>query len=125
MICGLTITLRKHKCIITVNQMTMRYNSVMYKVNNGTRLFIRFLREKGIKYIYIEETLRDSLINDAINNKTDGDLLKYFDKFFSYGDNLIGYSFTWSSTKNGHEFWRKMFAAWADYLRAYSAYINR
>ena len=103
----------------------MRYNSVMYKVNNGTRLFIRFLREKGIKYIYIEETLRDSLINDAINNNTDGDLLKYFDKFFSYGDNLIDYSFTWSSTKNGHEFWRKMFAAWEDYLRAYSAYINR
>ena len=125
MICGLTITLRKHKCIITANQMTMRYNSVMYKVNNGTRLFIRFLREKGIKYIYIEETLRDSLINDAINNNTEVDLLKYFDSFFSYGDNLICYSFEWSSTKNGHEFWRKMFVAWVDYLRAYSAYINR
>ena len=122
MICGLTITLRKHKCIITANQMTMSYNSVMYKVNNGTRLFIRFLREKGIKYIYIEETLRDSLINDSINNNTDGDLLKYFDKFFSYGDNLIGYSFTWSSTKYGHEFWRKMFVAWEDYLRAYSVH---
>ena len=125
MICGLTITLRKHKCIITANQMTMRYDSVMYKVNNGTRLFIRFLREKGIKYIYIEETLRDSLINDAINNNTDVDLLKYFDSFFSYGDNLICYSFEWSSTKNGHEFWRKMFVEWEDYLRAYSAYINR
>ena len=83
MICGLTITLRKHKCIITANQMTMRYNSVMYKVNNGTRLFIRFLREKGIKYIYIEETLRNSHRNDAINNNTDGNLLKYFDKFFT------------------------------------------
>ena len=93
----------------------MKYNSVMYKVNKETRLFIRFLRENGIKYIYIEETLRDSLINDAINNNTDGDLLKYFDKFFSYGDNLIGYSFTWSSTKNGHEFWRKMNDMWFDY----------
>ena len=87
----------------------------MYKANKETRLLIRFLREKGIKYIYIEETLRDSLINDAINNNTDGDLLKYFDKFFSYGDNLIGYSFTWSSTKNGHEFWRKMNDMWFDY----------
>ena len=93
----------------------MKYNSVMYKVNKETRLFIRFLRENGIKYIYIEETLRDSLINDTINNNTDGDLLKYFDKFFSYGDNLIGYSFTWSSTKNGHEFWRKMNDMWFDY----------
>ena len=104
----------------------MKYNTVMHKVNNGTRLFIRFLREKGIKYIYIEETLRDSLINDAINNNTDVDLLKYFDSFFSRGFyDVIGRSFTWSSTKNGHEFWRKMFVAWADYLRAYSAYINR
>ena len=31
----------------------------MYKVNNGTRLFIRFLRERGIKYIYTEEILRN------------------------------------------------------------------
>ena len=104
----------------------MKYNSVMYKVNKETRLFIRFLRENGIKYIYIEETLRDSLINDAINNNTDGDLLKYFNKLISRGFyDVIGRSFTWSSTKNGHEFWRKMFVAWADYLRAYSAYINR
>ena len=90
-------------------------NSVMSKTTDRTKLFVRFLREKGIKYIYIEETLRDSLINDAINNNTDGDLLKYFDKFFSYGDNLIVYSFTWSSTKNGHEFWRKMNDMWFDY----------
>ena len=97
------------------------YPTFIPNQNNYIMLGIKL----GIKYIYIEETLRDSLINDSINNNTDGDLLKYFDKFFSYGDNLIGYSFTWSSTKNGHEFWRKMFVAWADYLRAYSAYINR
>lgn len=97
----------------------------MYKTTDETKLFVRFLKEKGIKYAYAEETLRDSLINDAINNNTDVDLLKYFDSFFSYGDNLIGYSFEWSSTKNGHEFWSKVFVAWADYLRAYSAYINR
>ena len=87
----------------------MKYNSVMYKVNKETRLFIRFLRENGIKYIYIEETLRDSLINDAINNNTDGDLLKYFDKFFSLGFyNVIEISFSWVNSKNGYDFWSKM-----------------
>ena len=97
----------------------------MYKANKETRLLIRLLREKGIRYIFIEETLRNEYRSHILNDEANGNLLKYFDKFFSYGDNLIGYSFTWSSTKNGHEFWRKMFVAWADYLRAYSAYINR
>ena len=98
----------------------------MHKVNKETRLFIRFLREKGIKYIYIEETLLDTHKNNIINNDMDGNLLRYFNKLISRGFyDVIGYSFTWSSTKNGHEFWRKMFVAWADYLRAYSTYINR
>ena len=49
----------------------------MHKVNKETRLFIRFLREKGIKYIYIEETLLDTHKNNIINNDMDGNLLRY------------------------------------------------
>ena len=106
----------------------------MHKTTEGTKLFVRFLREKGIKYIYAEETLRNAYrkkyerkqFSNFLNDDVYGNLLKYFDKFFSHGIyNIICHSFTWSSTKNGHEFWRKMFVAWADYLRAYSAYINR
>ena len=94
----------------------MKYNSVMYKVNKETRLFIRFLRENGIKYIYIEETLLDTHKNNIINNEMDGNLLKYFDKCFPRGlYNVISYSFIWDSTKNGHEFWRKMNDMWFDY----------
>ena len=94
----------------------MKYNSVMYKVNKETRLFIRFLRENGIKYIYIEETLRDTHKNNIINNDMDGNLLRYFNKLISRGFyDVIGRSFTWSSTKNGHEFWRKMNDMWFDY----------
>ena len=94
----------------------MKYNSVMYKVNKETRLFIRFLRENGIKYIYIEETLLDTKKNNVINNEMDGNLLKYFNKLISRGFyDVIGRSFTWSSTKNGHEFWRKMNDMWFDY----------
>ena len=33
-------------------------NSVMSKTTDRTKLFVRFLRERGIKYIYAEETLR-------------------------------------------------------------------
>ena len=84
----------------------------MHNVNKETRLFIRFLREKGIKYIYIEETLLDT----HKNNEMDGNLLKYFNKLISRGFyDVIGRSFTWSSTKNGHEFWRKMNDMWFDY----------
>ena len=46
----------------------------------------------------------------------DGNLLKYFNKLISRGFyDVIGRSFTWSSTKNGHEFWRKMNDMWFDY----------
>ena len=94
----------------------MRYNSVMYKVNNGTRLFIRFLREKGIKYIYIEETLLDTHKNNIINNDMDGNLLRYFNKLISRGFyDVIGRSFIWDYTKKGYDFWRKMNDMWFDY----------
>ena len=33
-------------------------NSVMSKTTDRTKLFVRFLKERGIKYIYAEETLR-------------------------------------------------------------------
>ena len=43
-----------------------------------------------------------------------GDLLKYFDSFFSLGVyKVIYYSFTWASTKNGCDFWAKMEMEWA------------
>ena len=66
----------------------------MHNVNKETRLFIRFLREKGIKYIYIEETLLDTHKNNIINNEMDGNLLKYFNKLISRGFyDVIGRSF--------------------------------
>ena len=81
-----------------------------------TYIYERELREKGIKYIYIEETLLDTHKNNIINNEMDGNLLKYFNKLISRGFyDVIGRSFTWSSTKNGHEFWRKMNDMWFDY----------
>ena len=106
--------------------MTMKYNTVMYKVNNRTKLFIRFLREKKIKYIFVEEALRDAVTIKIINNNADGDVLKHFDKLFTQGVyDVIGYSFRWGSTKNGYDFWCKMFDMWKDYLRIYNAHINR
>ena len=33
-------------------------NSAMDKITDGTKLFVRFLRERGIKYAYAKETLR-------------------------------------------------------------------
>ena len=105
----------------------------MYKANKETRLLIRFLREKGIKYIFIEETLRNeyrkyeekkySHFLDDMN----GNLLKYFDKCFPRGlYNVISYSFIWDSTKNGYKFWHTVYDMWAAYSskNLYGAYIN-
>ena len=104
----------------------MKYNTVMYKVNNRTKLFIRFLREKKIKYIFVEEALRDAVTIKIINNNADGDVLKHFDKLFTQDVyDVIGLSFIWNYTKKGYDFWRKMNDMWKDYLRIYNAYINR
>ena len=91
----------------------------MDKTTHGTKLFVRFLRERGIKYIYTEEILRNeyrkyeekkySHFLDDMN----GNLLKYFDSFFSLRVyNVISRSFVWDSTKNGYNFWSKIEAEW-------------
>ena len=93
----------------------------MNKTTDRTKLFVRFLRERGIKYIYAEETLRYERrkkyeckeFGKLLYCGTNGNLLKYFDKFFSRGIyNVMGISFTWASTKNGCDFWAKIEREW-------------
>ena len=63
----------------------------MDKTTDGARRLVRFLREKGIKYAYAEETLRNAYRryerkrNSKFLNDMNGDLLKYFDGFFLIG----------------------------------------
>ena len=60
---------------------------VMHKTIDGTKLFVRFLREKGIKYAYAEETLRYERIkkhewkmySNLLNDEVGGNLLKYLE----------------------------------------------
>lgn len=79
-----------------------------HKTTEGTKLFVRFLREKGIKYIFAEETLKNEYIkkywckefSNLLDGDTNGNLLKYFDGFFSLRVyNVISRSFVWDSTK--------------------------
>ncbi len=98
----------------------------MCKTTDETKLFVRFLKEKGIKYIYAEETLRYErrkkyewkIYSTLLSNDVDGNLLKYFDKLFSlHIYNVIHYSFSWVNTKNGRDFWAKMEGEWEwDYI---------
>ena len=97
-----------------------------YKTTEGTKLFVRFLRERGIKYIYAKETLKNEYIkkywykefSNLLDGDTNGNLLKYFDSFFSHGVyNVICHSFPWIATENGHEFWLRMEEVWEmDYI---------
>ena len=97
-------------------------NSVMDKTSDGARRLVRFLREKGIKYAYAEETLRNAYRryerkrNSKFLNDMNGDLLKYFDGFFLIGVyKVIYYSFIWNYTKKGYDFWSRMEREWELY----------
>ena len=65
----------------------------MYKTNDKTKLFVRFLREMGIKYTYVEETLLNAYrkkyerteFRRILSDEVDGDSLKYLDSLFSRG----------------------------------------
>ena len=98
----------------------------MDKTTDGARRLVRFLREKGIKYSYAEETLRFAYIKKYerkefsrfISDEVDGNLLKYFDSLFSRGFyNIIDASFIWDLTKNGYNFWAKMEGEWYEIIR--------
>ena len=98
----------------------------MSKTTDGTKLFVRFLRERGIKYIYAKETLRYERIkknewkmySNLLNDEVGGNLLKYFDSLFSrHIYNVIHYSFSWVNTKKVRDFWTKMEVEWEwDYI---------
>ena len=94
----------------------------MSKTTDRTKLFVRFLRERGIKYIYAKETLRYErrkkyewkIYSTLLSDDVDGDLLKYLDSLFSLGFyNVIEISFSWVNSKNGYDFWSKMEREWA------------
>ena len=99
----------------------------MYKTTDKTKLFVRFLREMGIKYTYVEETLQFAYIKKYERKEFsrflsdevgDGNLLKYFDSLFSRGFyNIIDASFIWDLTKNGYNFWAKMEGEWYEIIR--------
>ena len=94
----------------------------MSKTTDRTKRFVRFLRERGIKYIYTEETLRNAYrkyesrqSNLLLSDDVDGNLLKYFDSFFSlssYAHGIFSHSFLWDGTENGREFWYRTAYEW-------------
>ena len=95
-------------------------NSVTYKANKGTRLFIRFLRENHISYAFINDSLKTldvcGIIERNMFYKHNGNYLLIFNEMFNEGlvspmKNLI----LWSNTTRGSSFWYKMEGIWLDY----------
>ena len=96
-------------------------NSTMGKTTDETKLFVRFLKEKGIKYAYTEETLRFAYIKKYerkefsrfLNDEVGGDLLKFLDSIFSRKlYSVIHYSFSFVNTKKDRDFWDEMEVEW-------------
>ena len=95
-------------------------NSVTYKVNKETRLFIRFLRENHISYAFINDNIKTlgdcGLLERNMFYKHNGNYLLIFNEMFNEGlvspmKNLI----LWSNTTRGSSFWYKMEGIWLDY----------
>ena len=96
-------------------------NSTMGKTTDETKLFVRFLKEKGIKYAYTEETLRFAYIKKYerkefsrfLSDEVGGDLLKFLDSIFSRKlYSVIHYSFSFVNTKKDRDFWDEMEVEW-------------
>lgn len=95
-------------------------NTVTYKVNKETRLFIRFLRENHISYAFINDSLKTldvcGLMGREMFYKHNGNYLLVFNEMFK--NELIcpiSHSILWSSTTRGFFFWDKMCRMWLDY----------
>ena len=95
-------------------------NSVTYKANKGTRLFIRFLRENHISYAFINDNIKTlddcGLLERNMFYKHNGNYLLIFNEMFNEGlvspmKNLI----LWRNTTRGLSFWYKMEGIWLDY----------
>ena len=93
----------------------------MGKTTDETKLFVRFLKEKGIKYSYTEETLRFAYIKKYerkefsrfLSDEVGGDLLKFLDSIFSRKlYSVIHYSFSFVNTKKDRDFWDEMEVEW-------------
>ena len=93
----------------------------MYKTTDKTKLFVRFLREMGIKYTYVEETLLNAYrkkyerkeFSRFLSDEVGGDLLKFLDSIFSRKlYSVIHYSFSFVNTKKDRDFWDEMEMEW-------------
>ena len=98
----------------------MKYNTVMYKVNKETRLFIRFLRENHISYAFINDSLKTldvfGLIGRDMFYKHNGNYLLIFNEMFNDGlISPISHLILWRNTTRGFFFWDKMHQIWLVY----------
>ena len=98
----------------------MKYNTVMYKVNKETRLFIRFLKENHISYAFINDSLKTLdvcglIVRDRFY-KHNGNYLLIFNEMFNEGFiSPISHSILWRNTTRGFFFWDKMHQMWLYY----------
>ena len=95
-------------------------NTVTYKVNKETRMFIRFLRENHISYAFINDSLKTldvcGLMGREMFYKHNGNYLLVFNEMFK--NELvcpISHSILWRNTTRGFFFWDKMQQIWIVY----------
>ena len=94
---------------ISRNQKEMRLTTMIKDDVKIMKIFIRFLKREGAYHKFItNSSLRTKYFD---NNTTFYDIIND-DIKYSNGRNLINYSFCWSETSEGDEFWRILDRKW-------------
>ena len=87
----------------------------MKQADKIKKVFIRFLKREGVYHKFITNTTSkcgSSLrIKHFDNNTTFHDIINDDIKYCK-GQNIINYSFYWSETSEGNEFWRILDRKW-------------
>lgn len=86
------------------------------KPSKNVRLFLRFIKEKGIYRAFLRACIeRASRPGGIINSDYNGSHIEYIHKELSYEydcDEVINHAFCWSETREGHNFWSNYDDMW-------------
>ena len=88
---------------------------MMKRTDKIKKVFMRFLKREGVYHKFITNTTSRcgfSLITKYFDNNTTFHDIINDDIKYSNGRNLINYSFCWSETSEGDEFWRILDRKW-------------
>lgn len=85
------------------------------KLEKNIRMFLRFLKEKGIYSLYFNEVKRNKYHLSTLNFRFNGDIYKLLTVYNSCPKQIINHSIIWNHTFHGYSFWNQMSKEFRDW----------